>query len=123
MKFDRTKPCESCPYRKGAPRKLWAREEFVKLLVMDASSKGCIYQCHQERKLPESEHRPCVGWAIDQKRRNTPSIMLRMGLMLKEGMGEWFANLDVRQPGLFRSLAAMCRANGVDPKKSGIGGE
>lgn len=117
MKFDRTKPCESCPYRLDAPRKLWSREEFEKLLVMDASERGCIYQCHQERKLPESEHRPCIGWAIDQKKRNTPSIMLRMGLMMKEGMGEWFAKLDVGEPGLFRSLAAMCRANGVSSKK------
>jgi glycine/D-amino acid oxidase-like deaminating enzyme len=55
--------------------------------------------------------------AIDQKKRNTPSIMLRMGLMLKEDMGEWFRKLDERQSGLFRTLGAMCRANGVSPEK------
>jgi Family of unknown function (DUF6283) len=117
VKFDRTEPCKSCPYRMNAPRKLWSREEFAKLLVMDASETGCIYECHQERKLPESEHRLCAGWAIDQKKRNTPSIMLRMGLMMKVGMGEWFAKLDVRQRGLFRTLEAMCRANGVRSAK------
>ena len=52
MKFDRLEPCKSCPYRRDAPRKLWAPIEFAKLLADDASQLGKVYGCHQERKLP-----------------------------------------------------------------------
>jgi hypothetical protein len=114
MKFDRLEPCKSCPYRRDAPRKLWAPIEFAKLLADDASQLGKVYGCHQERKLSLAEHRPCVGWAIDQKKRDLPSIAFRI-LLTKKTASDWYDKLDVKYRGLFRTLAAMCRANGVSP--------
>ena len=74
---------------------------------------GTVFGCHQERKLPLAEHRPCIGWAIDQKRRNTPSIALRLMLIQNHEAARWYAKLDDKAKGLFRSVIAMCRANGV----------
>ena len=74
---------------------------------------GAVYQCHQERKLDESEHRPCAGWAIDQKKRNLPSLALRMLLMKSDEACDWLRRLNKKEKGLFRSLGAMCKANGV----------
>ncbi len=115
MKYDRLEPCKSCPYRRDSPRKLWAPIEFVNLLETDRDPIGKVFGCHQERKLPLAEHRVCVGWAIDQKKRNLPSIAFRM-LLMKEAASDWLDKLDVKQRGLFRTLASMCRANGVLPK-------
>ncbi len=117
MKFDRTEPCESCPYRRDTRLKRWDKREFTQLLAHDRSQLGAVYQCHQERLLPESERRPCVGWAIDQKKRSEPSIMFRILLMKSEIAHAWFTKLDVKYPGLFRTLAAMCRANGVPSRQ------
>jgi len=113
VKYDRLEPCKSCPYRRDSPRKLWAPIEFAQLLAADASQFGKVFGCHQERKLDRSEHRVCVGWAIDQKKRDLPSLAFRMLLIMQRGASDWFDKLDVRLPGLFRTLASMCRANGV----------
>lgn len=118
VKYDRTEPCKSCPYRRDAPRKLWAPVEFENLLRQDADPlHGSTFGCHEGRKLPLAEQRMCVGWMIHQKRNNTPSIMLRLQLRKNAALDDLYAKIDEKMPGLFRTLAAMCRANGVDPKK------
>lgn len=113
MNFDRRSPCTSCPYRKDAPLHLWDLAEFESLLANDRNEMtGAVYQCHEGRKQPDEERRPCMGWMLDQKRRNVPSIQLRMLLMRN---AEACAAFNEAHAGakLFASIAAMCRANGV----------
>jgi hypothetical protein len=120
MKYDRTEPCKSCPYRRDAPRKLWAPAEFINLLRQEADPiYGSTFGCHEGRKLPSdhADQRMCVGWLVHQKRRNTPSIMLRMRLMKDADLDALYARIDERQKGLFRTIESMCRANGVDPRR------
>jgi hypothetical protein len=121
MKYDRTEPCKSCPYRRSAPRKLWAPIEFKNLLAQDADPlNGTTFGCHEGRRLPPEhpEQRMCIGWLIHQKKNGAPSIMLRMRLIKDAALGDLYEKLDTKLPDLFRTLAAMCRANGVDPKRS-----
>ena len=60
----------------------------------------------------------CIGWLIHQKKNNTPSIMLRMRLIKNKPLADLYEKLDTKFPDLFRTLAAMCRANGVTKRKS-----
>lgn len=112
-----TTPCENCPYRRDAPRRLWHREEFEKLLVSDGDQIGRTYACHKHIALPAAERGFCAGWLLDQKRRGLPSIALRMALMQSEAA---VAALEAVRSGghrLFRTVKAMCRANGVRPRR------
>ena len=114
MIYDRASPCASCPYRVDAPRKLWHRVEFENLLAHDGNElTGSQYGCHEFRKRDASEHRPCAGWLLDQKRRGIPSLLLRMTLMTKPEAAANFEKLDATGIPLFPSIKAMCRANGV----------
>ena len=116
MKYDRTEPCKSCPYRRDAPRKLWHKSEFENLLRQEADPiYGATFGCHEGRKLPSEEQRMCIGWLIHQKRNRTPSIQLRLRLMKDDALLELYERIDERYPGLFRSLKTMCRANDVMP--------
>lgn len=108
-----TTPCENCPYRMDAPRRLWARAEFQDLLAAEQSELGKVYACHKQASLPRNKRGFCAGWLLDQKRRNLPSIALRLALIRDP---EAVAALDaVNADGLkmFPTVKAMCRANGV----------
>lgn len=115
MKFDRREPCASCPYRTDAPLKLWHRSEFEGLLANDGNElRGATYGCHEFRKQPREEHRPCIGWLLDQRRRGYPSIQLRLMMIKKPAAGE--CATEARLPEgvtLYPSIKTMCRANGV----------
>lgn len=83
MKFDMAKPCESCPYRRDAPRALWAKEEFQKLLHHTrVPFPGAIYGCHGTGKFPVPH--VCAGWLRDQREHGYPSIALRMRMLRDE---------------------------------------
>lgn len=75
---------------------------------------GSVFGCHQDSKKPRGEARVCVGWAIDQRRRRVPSIAFRILLMTKAPEG-WLDSLHAKGLRLFRTVAAMCRANGIKP--------
>lgn len=112
MKYDRTNPCASCPYRKDARLGFWAAEHFTKLLANDADPiHGSVYACHEGGKLPPEERGPCVGWLLDQRRRLEPSIQLRLKLMNDEGFRAQYAKISTGGVKLWRTLQAMCRAN------------
>lgn len=112
--FDNETPCAQCPYRKDAPLKLWDRVEFENLLEQDADPiRGHVFGCHKHRHQPKRERRPCVGWLLDQKKRGIPSIQLRLMLMKSEVARKHFARIHSKGLKLFRSIQAMCRANGV----------
>jgi hypothetical protein len=110
-------PCENCPYRKDAPRKLWDREEFERLLETEADQIVATYACHKQGGLPDAERGFCAGWLLDQRARGLPSIALRMKVLTD---GEAAAALEVVSDGghaLYPSVEAMCRANGVSAKR------
>lgn len=107
-------PCAKCPYRKDAPLRLWHPDEFRNLLRQDADPmNGRLFGCHNDGKKPKEEQRPCVGWLLDQKRRGTPSIQLRLALMRNEKAVMMYERISAAGLKLYRTIQAMCRANGV----------
>lgn len=71
-------PCENCPYRVDAPRRLWHRSEFERLLAYEGDQFGGLYNCHKHVALPPDARGFCAGWLLDQKRRGIPSVRLRL---------------------------------------------
>jgi hypothetical protein len=112
-RYERTTPCTSCPYRKDSKLKLWHKAEFENLLMQDAERFGAMYNCHGEIKKPAVEQGPCIGWLLDQKKRGLPNLNLRVLLMRSEEAAEHFKKISAEGLKMFRSIAAMCRANGV----------
>ena len=111
MNTDRRAPCVSCPYRKDARLAFWHADHFERLLADDANPWGALYQCHEDGKKPVDERGLCVGWMLDQKRRNVPALLLRLKMMNDERVGEQLERISGSGFSLFRSVQAMCRAN------------
>jgi hypothetical protein len=108
-----TTPCENCPYRRDALRRLWHRSEFEGLLDAETAPLGRTYACHKQASLSAAERGFCAGWLLDQKRRGLPSIALRL-VLLRDPTA--VVALDAVNDGghpMFRTIRAMCRANGV----------
>lgn len=104
MRFERKQPCNNCPYRKDAPKAHWSIEEFKDLLRNDADHFGTTYGCHKK------DDHVCVGWLMDQVKRNIPSIALRIALMKNKVSREYLNAL--RSPSkMFSSVREMCIAN------------
>jgi hypothetical protein len=97
-------PCGNCPYRKDAPRQLWAKEEFEGLLKNESSQFGAVYKCHKQNGSA------CIGWLINQRDRNLPSIALRISLMKNNVTPEYLESLKSTKP-MFKTVQAMVRAN------------
>jgi hypothetical protein len=114
-------PCENCPYRLDAPRKLWHRSEFENLLATERDTFGSTFACHKTKDLPADRRGFCAGWLLDQKRRGVPSIALRLALSsMSSGADAARAAYEAVTDGghkLFKSVEAMCRANGVRPQR------
>lgn len=118
MKWDTREPCTSCPYRKDALKKMWAKEEFENLLAADANEfGGAMFGCHKFRNHSE-EAQVCGGWLLDQKRRGCPSIRLRLVLIHKPEAVKAIGEVTDGGHKLYPSIAAMCRANGVNPRRT-----
>lgn len=113
MRWTTREPCASCPYRRDAPLRFWDASHFRDLLRADADPvEGPIYGCHGTAKMRAGPS-VCAGWLLDQKERGVPSIRLRLSLVFKP---EAVAALEEVTDGghaMYRSLQAMCRANGV----------
>lgn len=102
--FSCVKPCRNCPYRMDAPVRHWAREEFEKVLDAEASELGAVFKCHL------NNGGVCVGWLMDQERRDHPSIMLRIEFSRRDVTREYLDRLRSPSP-LYASPRAMIRAN------------
>lgn len=102
--FECTQPCSNCPYRTDAPVRLWAKEEFADLLANETAQLGVTYGCHKQNGSM------CIGWLIDQERRDFPSIMLRIKMSIERVSREYLDSLHSPAP-LYRSVNAMVRAN------------
>lgn len=111
LRFDRRAPCASCPYRTDAPLGLWSREEFEDLLASDRTQMGTLYGCHEYRKRRD-QAQVCVGWLLDQRERNVPSLMLRMVLLQNPQARACYAESESPVP-LYDSIEEMCAQNGV----------
>lgn len=109
MTWDTRSPCEKCPYRKDAPRGLWHPDEFRRLLASENEAMGRVYGCHKQNG------RPCIGWLLDQRERGCPSIRLRLILLREPEAVRCMEDSTSGGHALFKTVAAMCRANGVKP--------
>jgi len=108
-----TKPCEACPYRKDAPKGVWADREFLNLVRND-HSMGNTFGCHLNTAREEQD--VCVGWLADQKRRGVPNIQQRValtGLMAPVSPPEVarFEAVDENDANLYKSIDEMVLAN------------
>lgn len=102
--FTCNQPCNNCPYRTDAPKKLWHRKEFRRLLDMENDLFGTIYHCHKNNGSI------CVGWFMKQLEAGCPSLMLRLAMIKKDPGKEYIDSLNSPAP-LFKSVKAMIRAN------------
>ena len=111
-----TRPCENCPYRKDAPKKLWHPTEFVRVLANEApvDGVGTVFSCHKQATLPPKQRGLCAGWALDQKKRDVPSIAMRLALSRMADPRAYMASLNSKGLKLYRTVQSMCRANGVN---------
>jgi hypothetical protein len=108
------KPCNNCPYRKDAPTEFWHREEFENLLESDADPlNGGIFACHKGKDRPPEERTVCIGWLLDQKNRNIPSIQLRLKLLRDSELVEITEQATGEGLELYDSIEEMCKANGI----------
>ncbi len=112
MKYDRRTPCASCPYRREVEQAFWSKEEFDNLRRQNANTfGGAVFGCHETNKKPPEEHQICIGWLLDQKKNNVPSIPLRMTLMTKEDALNCFKEISDEGLDLYASVEEMCEAN------------
>lgn len=72
-------PCRSCPYRDDdALLGKWHRDHYQSVLDAEASPFGAVFACHCHGSRPPGERGLCAGFAIDQRERGFPSIMMRI---------------------------------------------
>ena len=117
MRWETTEPCASCPYRTDAKLEFWHPGEFVNLQEQDANEYGgAIFGCHGTRKLPEGPS-VCAGWLLDQKRRNIPSIQLRLCLMVSEEARDCLEEVNDGGHDLYDSIEEMCEANNIPTRE------
>ena len=105
------KPCGTCPYSRSTPVGVWYKLEYDNLLAMEHDQIGKVFGCHL------GDGTVCRGWLADQKRRDLPSIALRLALCMdKEGkLGEALEAVDENDPDLYDSINEMIEANAEVP--------
>lgn len=102
--FKCEQPCSNCPYRKDAPLRHWAVEEFLNLKEKEKDHFGAVFGCHKKNGSV------CVGWLIKQDERNFPSIALRITLLKHKVDRGYLDKLNSPSP-LFESVDEMIIAN------------
>lgn len=78
-------PCENCPWR--------------------------VYSCHKSPGAPAAL--VCAGWLYDQRRRDVPSLALRLAFYQSPEAVEAIKAVRLGGVKVYASLRAMCRANGL----------
>lgn len=110
MKWDTREPCGSCPYRRDARLGLWHPCEFENLVEQDRDPmNGGVFGCHATAKADQPS--VCAGWLLDQKRRNVPSIQLRLMLMRDKDAVACFEAVTDGGHALYGSIGEMVMAN------------
>lgn len=102
-------PCDTCPYRRSTPVGIWAPVEYAKLAKAARDPLGATFGCHKDT----GSLRPaiCRGWLADQKRREVPSIRLRLQMSYDPKLVATYKALNEKDPDLYLTLAEMIRAN------------
>lgn len=110
MKWDIREPCKSCPYRKDAKLGFWSAQEFFNLEVNDARDdpSSPIYACHGTVRLPEPT--VCAGWLMDQRKRRTDNMQLRITIATNEDALACYLEVDCDAE-MFDSIQEMVQAN------------
>lgn len=110
MDWSITEPCATCPYRRSSKLRLWQWVEFENLLANDEDElNGNVFACHSTAK--KTEQSVCAGWLLDQKRRGTPSIRLRIALIRDAAATRCHREVVDRDGDLYPSICEMVRAN------------
>jgi hypothetical protein len=104
MEYSKKTPCKDCPYRKDAPLQLWDKEEFTDLLKKDRDYLGATYGCHKK------DESVCIGWLMNQDKRNIPSIMLRISLSQKKVTREYLDSLYCKSE-MYDTIEEMALTN------------
>lgn len=104
-------PCETCPYRRSVRLAFWDICEYQQLEAADHNLLGAMFDCHGERKKAPKTRQPCVGWLLDQRRRGTPSIQLRLRLHRDAAFLRYYNGLRDLGKKLYGSIAEMFLAN------------
>jgi hypothetical protein len=105
--FSELQPCGNCPYRRDAPLQYWDVKEFGDLCNNDRDKVGKVYGCHK------ADGSVCRGWLLDQRKRDYPSLALRVTLSNNKVSPEYLSGLNSPSP-LFYSISEMCSTNYPD---------
>ncbi len=105
MDFKCKSPCKNCPYRVDAPLQLWHKDHYIELMANDKDElHGKVYKCHKNNGSV------CIGWLMDQYKRNCPSIQLRLALIRKKI--SWFYLRSLRcKSEMYGTIKDMVSAN------------
>lgn len=112
------RPCENCPWRLDAPRGYWHPQHFVDIWKNCQDDGLHVMLCHKSTALPEEDRRalPCQGWI-----RVLGFNAIGVRLLVIRGQATREEVEDAKGPELFRSFAAMLRANKIRlPKRSKV---
>lgn len=106
--FIQTSPCLTCPYRQDVRLGLWDPQHFVDVLRND-HPMGALWGCHKYARKQVQGF--CAGWLLDQRRRNYPSLQLRVRMLddvFAQQVAETLTDAGLE---LFPSIKDMCMAN------------
>lgn len=90
--FHCTTPSANCPYRIDAPVEHWHIDEFKKVLAAENSTLGSLFMCHKQNGSA------CIGWLMDQDKRDHPSIALRIKMIKENVTREYLDKLHCDAP-------------------------
>ena len=102
--FECKTPCGNCPYRKDSQTQYWAIEEFQKVLTAEKDLLGSVFMCHKNNGSI------CVGFLMNQDKRNHPSIALRISLSKHAVDRDYLDNLFCKSE-MYETIEEMCEAN------------
>lgn len=97
-------PCANCPYRKDAPLAHWSVDEFIDLQNSENDYMGKVYGCHKKNGST------CIGWLMNQDKRNMPSIALRISLIKNNVKRKYLDSLYCKSE-MFETVKEMINAN------------
>lgn len=100
------RPCSTCPWRKDAPRRHWDPTHFLEIWGNCQDDGTHMMACHASAS--RREFLPCQGWL---RVIGFEAIGARLAVM--RGLATVAEVNDRKGPALFRSFAAMLRANGI----------
>ena len=62
------------------------------MLASEDDQMGVIFQCHSDIQKPSMERSMCAGWLLDQKKRDLPSISLRLSMRTDDSVAQAVQN-------------------------------